>query len=146
MRTGEAGNALRAAPPPFFIRGPQRKEGPQLSNSFTLDDLRAEVEREYAPLEITLSDGSTVTLKHLLRLPKKTRDKVVDTLKALETKEGDDPDVDVMVDAATQVLKLVADNGTGLVKELDGDVTLVMRVLERWMQMSQPGEAAPSPA
>ena len=115
-------------------------------NSFTLDDLRAEVEREYAPLEITLSDGSTVTLKHLLRLPKKTRDKVVDTLKTLETKEGEEPEVDEMVDAATSVLKMVSDHGAALVKELDGDVTLIMRVLERWMASTQPGEAQPSPA
>jgi hypothetical protein len=115
-------------------------------NSFTLDDLRAEVEREYAPLEVGLHDGSTVTLKHLLRLPKKTRDKVVDVLKVLEPVEGEDPDADAMIDAATTVLKLVADNGAALVKELDGDVTLTMRVLERWMQTAQPGEAPPSPA
>ena len=109
-----------------------------------MDDLRAEVEREFAPVEVTLHDGTTVTLRNLLRLPKKTRDKVVDTLKALETKEGEDQDVDAMVDAATAVLKMVSDNGAALVKELDGDVTLIMRVLERWMQTTQPGEATPS--
>jgi hypothetical protein len=117
-----------------------------MANSFTLDDLRAEVEREYAPVEITLHDGTVVTLKHLLRLPKKSRDKVAETLKVLEPKEGEEPDVDVMTEAATTVLKLVGDNGAALVKELDGDITLIMRVLERWMATTQPGEASPSPA
>ena len=97
-----------------------------MGNKFTLDSLREEVECEFAPVEIDLSDGTTVTLRHLLRLPKNTREKVIDTLKVLETKEGDDPDVDVMIDAATAVLKLVADQGAKLVKELDGDVTLTM--------------------
>ena len=115
-----------------------------MSNSFTLDDLRAEVEREFAPVQITLAGGTVVTLKHLLRLPRKTRDKVVDTLKVLETKDGEEQDVDAMIDAAESVLKMVSDNGPALVKELDGDVTLVMRVLERWMQATQPGEASPS--
>ena len=112
--------------------------------TFTLDELRAEVEREFAPLTITLSDGSTATLKNLLRLPKKTRDKVVDTLKTLESKEDEDQDIDAMVDAVTSVLKMVSDNGAALVKDLDGDVTLMMRVVERWMSSTSPGEATPS--
>jgi|APGre2960657404_1045060.scaffolds.fasta_scaffold06014_3 hypothetical protein len=115
-----------------------------MSNVFTLDSLREEVEREFAPVQIELSDGTVVTLRHLLRLPKSTRDKVIDTLKALETEEGEEQDVDGMIDAATAVLKMVADQGARLVKELDGDVTLTMRVLERWMKTTQPGEATTS--
>ena len=52
--------------------------------------------------------------------------------------------MDGMIDAATAVLKMVADQGARLVKELDGDVTLTMRVLERWMKTTQPGEATTS--
>jgi hypothetical protein len=114
-------------------------------SNFTLDDLRAEVEREFAPVTITLSDGSTATLKNLLRLPRKTRDKVVDMLKSLETREDDDDqDIDALVDTVTSVLKLVSDQGSALVKELDGDVTLTMRVLEKWMASTSVGEATPS--
>lgn len=115
-----------------------------MTNSFTLDDLRAEVEKKYAPLQITLSDGTVVTLRHLLRLKDKVREQVVDTLKLLESTDGEDQDAAEMIDAATTVLKLVADQGTKLIRELDGDVTLIMAVLERWAESTQPGEATPS--
>jgi hypothetical protein len=112
--------------------------------TFTLDELRAEVEREFAPLTITLSDGTDCTMRHLLRLPGKVREQVVETLKLLEPKEGEDQDVDATIDAATTILKLVSDNGAKLAKELDGDVAMTMKVLERWMASTQVGEATPS--
>lgn len=112
--------------------------------TFTLDELRAEVEREYAPMVITLSDGTDCTLKNLLRLPKRVRDQVVETLKVMEPKDGEEQDVDATIDAAASVLKLVADHGGKLVKELDGDVAMTMKILERWMASTSVGEATPS--
>ena len=121
-----------------------------MSNVFTLDSLREEVEKEFAPVKIGLSDGTEATLRSLVRLNKKTREEVLSTLKALQSvsdsEETTIEDVDTMVDAATKILESVATNGKNLVKELDGDLSLTMRVLEAWLEASQPGEASNSPA
>lgn len=120
-----------------------------MGNVFTLDSLREEVEREFAPVEIGLSDGSTVTLRNLIRLPKKQREAALAKLKDLEDAEDSEGQTDkfgALAEAALGVLAIVADDGGQLVKELDGDVGLTMKVLNVWMGASQPGEAQPSPA
>jgi hypothetical protein len=124
-----------------------------MSNTFSLDDLREEVERDFAPVEIELSDGSTVTLRNLLRLPRKDRDAVMRLITEMQDLndaaqddkgEAEASDVDELVDTASQILSLVADNGKKLIKELDGDLTLTMRVLERWMESTSAGKPQPS--
>jgi hypothetical protein len=121
-----------------------------MSNVFSLDALREETEKEFAPVKIGLSDGSEATLRSLVRLNKKTREEVLSTLKALQTisdsEETTIEDVDRMVDAASKILALTATNGKQLVKELDGDLSLTMKVLEAWLEATQPGEASNSPA
>jgi hypothetical protein len=124
-----------------------------MSNTFSLDDLRAEVENEFQPVVITVSDGTEVSLRNLLRLPKKDRDAVMrlvtdlqdlnDTV-ADENGEAGAEDADRLVDTASQILALVADNGKKLIKELDGDLTLTMRVLEKWMASTSSGKAPQS--
>jgi len=123
-----------------------------MSNVFTLDALREEVEREFAPVEIVVSDGTTVTLRNLLRLSKTERDVVVAKLKVLETIDKDaesaedSNEIDLLADTAAEILALVADHGDKLIKELDGDVSVILKVLNVWMGSTQPGEAQPSPA
>ena len=109
-----------------------------------MDSLREEAERKYAPCPIELPDGTVVTLQNLIRLPSKVRTQVYDTLKLLENDDDGDTDFDAMVDAAAAVLEMVADDGPRLVKELGGDVALMMLLIERWMQNTQPGEATTS--
>lgn len=117
-----------------------------MGNVFTLDSLREEVERTYAPVKIGLADGSEITLVNLLRLPKKQRDLALATLKKIEGGEGsEDLDIDGMAATATEVLAAVADDGGRLTKEIDGDAGLAFKLLEIWMAATQPGEAASSP-
>lgn len=121
-----------------------------MANVFTLDSFREEAENEFAPVKIELSDGSQVTLRNLLRLSKKERDAVLEKLESLkgleDSESGELSDVDTLTTAAIDILKLVADNGRKLAKELNGDVILIMRVLEAWLEATQPGEAQNSPA
>lgn len=120
-----------------------------MANVFTLDSLREEVEREFAPVEIVVSDGSKVTLQNLLRLKKKQRDVVLEKLKVLESVEKTDDDtneIELLAETASEILDLVADDGKKLLKELDGDVSVILKVLNKWMEATQPGEAQPSPA
>lgn len=122
-----------------------------MGNVFTLDSLREEVEKEFAPVKIVLSDGTEVTLRNLLRLPKGDRAKVVAKLKVLESvdKSGESEDsneLDLLATTAVEILVLVADHGKKLADELGDDLSIILKVLGVWMDTSQPGEAQPSPA
>lgn len=131
-----------------------------MSNVFTLDSMREEVEREFAPVTIDLGKGSVV-LRHVLRIPKLRRDEVFGLITELETignsvdEESDEPqqesfeDTDKMGDIALRLIGLVADDdklGEVLVSQLEDDLALTLKVFEAWMSATQPGEADSSPA
>lgn len=121
-----------------------------MSNMFSLDSIREEADRSFRPVIIELSDGTECVLSNLLRLPKKDRVEVTRLLKKLEHLDGaeqdnlDDDEVDVFLDTATQVLTIVGDRGKKLVAEIDGDLTVTMKVMEKWMESTQSGEASGS--
>ena len=121
-----------------------------MSNVFSLDSLREEVANEFAPLKIALSDGTETVLRNLLRLNEKVRTEILDTLKGLDL--GDDDDevrgderVAQLTSGISRVLELVSDKGKKFVRELDGDLLLMMKILNTWMEESQLGEAQTSP-
>lgn len=132
-----------------------------MSNVFTLDSLREETVRRYAPVVVELSDGSTVELKSLLRLRQKDREEVLDALNALSEYE-DDPDVDeddaveawaeTATEACTRVYRLIVKGSLKrLLADLDDEdptikANLYTAVLGRWVSESQLGEAESSPA
>ncbi|MGZ6053977.1 MAG: phage tail assembly protein [Isosphaeraceae bacterium] len=118
---------------------------------FTLDSIREEVEKEFAPVKVALSDGTEVTLRNLLRLNKDARKEVLKALKDLEDIQGEDgtsvEEIELLVDSAETVLvKLAGADGEKLVKEIDGDVSMLLKIMEYWMGSSQPGEAQNSPS
>lgn len=121
-----------------------------MSNVFSLDSLREEVANEFAPLKIALSDGTETVLRNLLRLNEKTRTEILDTLKSLDLNDDDedvkgDERVSQLIAGISRVLELVSDKGKKFVKELDGDLLLMMKILNTWMEESQLGEAQTSP-
>lgn len=121
-----------------------------MSNMFTLDSLRQEADRSFRPVVIELSDGTECVLSNLLRLPKRERLQVTRLLKNLEHLEGEDTenlekdDVDVFLETATEILSIVADKGKKLIAEIDGDLTVTMKVMEKWMESTSSGEASGS--
>lgn len=124
-----------------------------MSNLFTLDSLREEADKEFAPFKIPLSDGTQVTLRNLLRLSKPTRESVLKALDSMGSDEEDGEDdastrsIDAMIASATKVLDLVSDsNGKKLLKEIDGDIALLLQVIKSWMAATQLGEADSSPS
>lgn len=122
-----------------------------MGNVFTLDALREEVEKEFAPVEIVLSDGTKITLRNLLRLPKGERDAVLEKLKVLESldKTGESQDaneLDLLAVTSVEILGLVSDNPKRLALELGDDLSIILKVLNVWMESSQPGEAGSSPS
>jgi len=113
-----------------------------MGNVFTLDSLREEVEKKYAPIVIDYGGDKPAELSALLRLSKKPRDAVLAQLDRLQETE----DVDVMQECAVEILKLVSPDGERLVAALESDLALTMRVLETWMESTQSGEAGNSPS
>lgn len=124
------------------------------NNVFTLDAMREEIEKKFAPVKIGLKDGSEVTLRNLLRLPKKDRVEVLGLLEGLrESDESDDDvstdEVEDILDVVGKILPIIAETparGRKLVTEIGDDYALTTRVLEAWMGASQLGEAQNSPA
>jgi hypothetical protein len=115
------------------------------NNVFTLDAMREEIEKKFAPVKIGLRDGSEVTLRNLVRLPKKDRVEVLGLLEGLEEDgKGDDVSLDEVqdiLDVVGKILPIVAESparGRKLVSEIGDDYALTTKVLETWMGASQP--------
>lgn len=124
-----------------------------MSNVFTLDSLREELDKEFAPVTIPLKGGDHATLQNILRMPEKARNELIGLLVELD-KERDDAEEETaeafqhMAEHIKRVLELAAADGKGkkLVAELNGDVLLGMKIIEKWQEATQPGEAQNSPA
>ncbi|MGW6624202.1 phage tail assembly protein [Nocardia sp. NPDC055002] len=122
-----------------------------MSNTFSLDDLRESVEKEFAPVRVNLSDTESVVLRNLLRLPKKDREKVFELMDAVEKAEGQDQasELEASGELALEVFLLVADDkalGKKLVTAIKDDLALTLKLFGSWMEATQPGEAERSPA
>ncbi|AHJ86392.1 tail assembly chaperone [Mycobacterium phage 40AC] len=126
-----------------------------MSNAFTLDAIREATIRRYAPVQIELSDETTVELKPLLKLREKDRKVVLEAIKEInEIEESEEPDDDdeefvaewaeLVCDAVEKVFRLIANKPKKLLAELDHDdpqikANLYTAVLSRWVQVSQLG-------
>jgi hypothetical protein len=125
-----------------------------MSNLFSLDDLRDALDKEFAPLQLEL-DGETLTLRNLMRIPGNNRDEVLAALDVIQENKGEDgededqsaEDVKAMATAVEVVLRNVTGDGKGekLVRTVNGDLLLGMKILELWTEATQPGEAENSP-
>lgn len=120
-----------------------------MSNVFTLESLEEEIEREYAPLRFKVGEEE-FTLRSLLRVDRNERDQVLDRLRELEKQRDsseDDLSEDDALDAVQFVLKTVTadDKGDRLTELLGNDLLVNMKILERWTEVTQPGEATHSP-
>ena len=125
-----------------------------MGNIFTLDAMREEIEREFAPFQIEV-DGKTLTLKNLLRVPRKNRDEVYSLLDEMaEIQRAADEDdssglsaTEKSAQIALHILPLVADKealAKVLVEQIEDDLALTLRVFSSWMDKTQAGEAGDS--
>ena len=122
------------------------------SNLYSLSDLRADLDREFAPLEIDLGAGHVV-LRNLLRIGDKDREAVLQSLAQLEDIDTDENetslnDITLLSEAVGFILRTVAaDNrGDALMTALAGDMLLGMRIVQKWAEATQAPEAQDSPA
>jgi hypothetical protein len=119
------------------------------NNTFTLDAMRAEIEKEFAPFTMDLGDGKVVVLRNLLRIPKKNRDTIyalLDDLNELQKNDEDSGLVNTEKSAqiALEIIPLVADSeklGRQLVEAIEEDLALTLRVFSSWMGNGDQGKA-----
>lgn len=106
-----------------------------------LSDIRKAADKKFAPTEFELDDGTIISLKHPLRLDEKKR-RAISNLKDSLDAEG--------ADAATVVGKALTDGavtpaqGKKLVASAEGDVAILLSLLEAWFEGTDMGEASSS--
>jgi hypothetical protein len=120
------------------------------NNVFTLDALREEVDKEYAPFKIRVADGTEVTLRSLLRLSKKDRDSVLDLIKKISSEDEERDGLEEVArvsEVTSKIIQLIADKDGGkkLLADLDGDLQVAIKIIEAWITETQLGEAQNSP-
>lgn len=116
-------------------------------------DLRREAEEKYTDLPLELDDGTTVQLQNLLRLNDQARRTAQVMLASLNQDEKDGAegtDGEQLDKLARQeriirdLLKLVADDPAAAGVVDTWDLPMLLLVLERWTERTQPGEAPSS--
>lgn len=131
-----------------------------MGNVFTLDALREETIRRYAPTEVDLGDGTSVELQSILRLREKDRKAVMAAIEEINDLDFDDDDDDdeaiaewseSVVESCEKIFRLVCSSPKKLLVRLDHDdpqikANLHTAVLARWVGETQVGEAESSPA
>ncbi|QFG04599.1 tail assembly chaperone [Mycobacterium phage Keziacharles14] len=127
-----------------------------MGNVFTLDSVREEVEKEFAPVTVDMGEVGSVILRNVLRVPKLRRDKVFKLIDELEATTKDDKGKAIPEDElglehmektagiAVELIRLVSDNdklADILCTTLEDDVAMALGVFGKWMEITQPGEA-----
>ena len=146
--------AGRSPPSPKLFhqaRHPNLERLAMSKNVFTLDAMREEIEREFAPFQIEV-DGEKLTLRNLLRVPKNRRDEVYGLLDELsaaqESDEGTLSVTEQSAQIALKIIPLVADKeklARTLVERIEDDLALTLRLFNVWMESTQPGNSEDSP-
>jgi hypothetical protein len=112
-----------------------------MSNTFSLDDIRAAAEAKYGSTDFELSDGSWCKLLNPLRLSKANREKLIAQQERLNE---DDADTEVLLSETLLLVAADAKYAKQLIKELGGDLAMLATIFEKYNQGAQVGEASPS--
>lgn len=112
--------------------------------TYSLDQLKADVDKQYTGLVLDVGEDDQIVLANLLRLPREDRAKVGELLEVISV-SVEDNDLDTMESASVEVLSLAAGKrGKDLVKLIGDDAALALDLLSKWTENTQVGEAEPS--
>ena len=120
-----------------------------MSNTFTLDAVRAETLRKFAPVTVELSDGSVVTLSSFLKLnseDRKAAKTALDQISELSPDDESEDAVDRLSEAMSELIRVIADKPLKLLRELEDpeplvQVALMSNLVTKWIEETQLGEA-----
>lgn len=124
-------------------------------NKYSLTQLREDVDNEYPPLELEVDDR-TVVLRNIMRL--ETTDQQEEALGAFDDLQKAAPadggaddmtheQLTALSRASLRVLRAITDSETGeyLTDKVGNDIALVMKIVNLWVEVTNPGEAQNSP-
>lgn len=115
--------------------------------TFTLDQLKSDVEKNYATLTIEVGDDDKIDIRNVLRMDSGTRDKLLNVLDELEKISKDEEMSQVEQVAQTtaltrEALRIAAGKrGDDLMALVGDDDALVMEIMSKWTEETQAGEA-----
>lgn len=117
-----------------------------MSNVYSLEQLRSDLDKEFAPLVIDLGGGE-VTLQNVMRLGVEARATVSASV-SIVTSDDTAVSIQERFDAMIAIFEKVTADGKGkaLVKAVGDDYQAAMKILSLWTEATQPGEASSSPA
>ena len=112
--------------------------------TYSLAQLKADVDKIYAGLDLEIGDDDVITLKNILRLPEGDRGTVTELLNKIN-EASEDNDLNAIAKHTFEVLEIAAGTrGADLIAVLGDDVALAMDILGKWSEQTQVGEAEPS--
>ncbi len=130
--------------------------------TYGLDQLREDIERDYAPFRFALPGQEPAVFLPLLRLPKNDREQVFALIEVVAGDEIPDADgrasidsdrIPVLLDAFGKLFHLLAQGNSGerffaalaaCDPPLDDDPAALLTVWEQYSAVAMPGEALPS--
>lgn len=117
-----------------------------MADATSIKSLREEAEDRYPGLPLTLEDGTTVTLRNILRLDDNAQRNVAVILESLRETEGDTSDqLERQKKVTRDLLLLVCDNPKAMASELESwDLAIYLLAVEKWQSVTQLPEASSS--
>ncbi|AGK87503.1 tail assembly chaperone [Mycobacterium phage HINdeR] len=118
-----------------------------MSNVFTLDAIKAEARKKFAPVTIGLSDDTNVELTSFIKLSKEDRKTVkglLESLNDIEDEDESDEALDVVEETISKIFSLVANKPSKLLRALEDDerevkLATMTKILQAWLEQAQVG-------
>ena len=110
-------------------------------SSFTLDEIRAASEKKYGSVDIDLSDTERVVLVNPLRLSKENRAKLTGLQESMSAEGADQGE---LLEGAIRLVAQSQTQAEKLLTAIDGDLTILVEIFERYSGSVQAGEASAS--
>jgi hypothetical protein len=133
-----------------------------MATTYSLDQLRQDVEAKYGPFVVELGGGATATLHPILRLPQDRREtfaRQYAELRRLQAAEADGDGAGVgdilgQLDEVGELLRGLLTTVAATPGDAErlwaalptDDPTFTLELFERYAARSMPGEASPSPS
>lgn len=118
--------------------------------TFTLDQLKSDVEKNFATLSIDVGTGDKIDMRNILRMDKDSRRLVLEQLDLLDKiQENKELSQNETLEQTTAISRKVIDlaagkRGKDLLALIGDDDALVMEILSKWTEATQVGEAGSS--
>lgn len=111
-----------------------------MSTVIGLDEIRQEAEAQFGDLEVTLPTGTSVRLRHALRLSKQDRKRLAELGQRIGAIAEDSSDEDALLATIGDVLLLVAESkqaGRALLSAIGGDLLTLMGLFRKYQETSR---------